>query len=256
MSRRHLDDRVYSIIIAVHPDTPKEQNDEESLIETDHDHDQSCPRVGAIEVDWVDFTREKSFDKSSAGESSLASTAGTSEAMSRGSGSTSTSTSTSTRPAASSSSSGVRRKKASLQSPSELSLQPLLGHLPGQTQTHGPHPLETSVASGLTTVGRGVIHLFRHAPPASLIASLDAHPVGESSKAGKTGLGAKSSKNKHNKQEQVEDEDEWAGQRAEGEDGSLVAILAVPAWMRPADFLEFIGGWGTCLEGVRMIRCV
>ncbi|EIW72206.1 hypothetical protein TREMEDRAFT_21329, partial [Tremella mesenterica DSM 1558] len=37
-------------------------------------------------------------------------------------------------------------------------------------------------------------------------------------------------------------------------DGSLVAILAVPAWMRPADFLEFIGGWGTCLEGVRMIR--
>jgi len=32
--------------------------------------------------------------------------------------------------------------------------------------------------------------------------------------------------------------------------------LAVPAWMRPADFLEFIGGWGTCLEGVRMIRSV
>jgi BRCA1-associated protein len=48
--------------------------------------------------------------------------------------------------------------------------------------------------------------------------------------------------------------DEWGGERAEGEDGSLIAILAVPAWMRPADFLEFIGGWSTCLEGVRMIR--
>jgi BRCA1-associated protein len=87
-----------------------------------------------------------------------------------------------------------------------------------------------------------VVHLFRHAPPASLISSLDAHPVGESSSSGKHhGNG---------------DGGEWTGERAEGEDGSLIAILAVPAWMRPADFLEFIGGWGTCLEGVRMIRWV
>jgi BRCA1-associated protein len=93
--------------------------------------------------------------------------------------------------------------------------------------------------------------LFKHAPPASLIASLDAHPIGEGSRS------AASRRASPIKQPESETGGpDYAGQRAEGEDGSLVAILAVPAWMRPADFLEFIGGWSTCLEGVRMIRRV
>ena len=122
---------------------------------------------------------------------------------------------------------GSSRSTTRSDSPETLSLQPLLAHFPG------PSPLSSTIASGSGTVGRGVVHLFRHAPPPHLIASLDAHPLGESSKV---------------------QAGEFAGERAEGEDGSLVAILAVPAWMRPADFLEFIGGWATCLEGVRMIR--
>lgn len=161
-------------------------------------------RQGDIHVDWVDFTREKSVDQPPPP------------------------------PNMSSSSTTPRRRPKPKADPDAQSLQPLLAHVPG-----GPNPLSSSYASGQTSVGRGVVHLFRHNPPASVIASLDAHPVGESSGsqnvegAGKEG---------------------WDGERAEGEDGSLIAILAVPAWMRPADFLEFIGGWGTCLEGVRMIR--
>jgi BRCA1-associated protein len=177
-------------------------------------------------VDWVDFTREKSIDtlppplKGSMPESlrkkqhgnkvvpgsSAAHYSGSSGSAHKGARSVYTGT-----------------------TPDDLSLQPLLGHFPG------PNPLDTTSASGVSSVGRGIVHLFRHAPPPTLIASLDAHPVGESStSAGKA--------------------EDWAGDRAEGEDGSLIAILAVPAWMRPADFLEFIGGWTTCLEGVRMIR--
>lgn len=101
-----------------------------------------------------------------------------------------------------------------------------------------------------------MVHLFRHAPPASFIASLEAHPIGESSKAKANSQSRSASASEGGLGRGEEDGGEWEGERAEGEDGSLIAILAVPAWMRPSDFLEFIGGWGTCLEGVRMIRWV
>lgn len=199
-SKSHL----YSIVIAVHP-----SGDDESLGPVED------WRLGDIQVDWVDFTREKTIDKDQY-HSSMPST-----------------TETSTRKKTTSQAGSSKVKKSS--DPDSLSLQPLLAHFPG------PNPLDSSVAKGTSQVGRGVVHLFRHAPPAHLIASLESHPVGEGSGSGTSGTksGGK---------------DEWSGERAEGEDGSLIAILAVPAWMRPADFLEFIGGWGTCLEGVRMIR--
>ncbi len=195
----------YSISIAVHPDYSSP-----GTFTPDW-------RLGEITVDWVDFTREKSVDKEMP-----------------------PTTASSSRPSASKkrpshggkvipgSGQPFQSSKSSKLTPDNLSLQPLLAHFPG------PNPLDSSVASGVTQVGRGVVHLFRHAPPSSFISSLEAHPIGEGS-VSKEGGG-------------------WAGDRAEGEDGSLIAILAVPAWMRPADFLEFIGGWGTCLEGVRMIR--
>ena len=220
----------YSIVIAIHPseeDTYTEQEIEDW-------------RLGEINVDWVDFTREKSLDqetemapppppespaqshtqpRQSPAGLSRRKGGGAQRGSIPGSGVATTGASDRDRD----------RKKRPTSDPDSLSLQPLVAHFPG------PNPLDSSVAQGVSEVGRGVVHLFRHAPPAHLIASLESHPVGEGS--GRSGT-----------------KDDWGGDRAEGEDGSLIAILAVPAWMRPSDFLEFIGGWGTCLEGVRMIR--
>lgn len=220
----------YSIVIAIHP--------------TEEDAELSSPaedwRLGDINVDWVDFTREKSVDQrndmppnSHSASTSTAPVNGS--ARRKGAGQRHV-------PGSGSPIAGERKSRPSAASdPDSLSLQPLLAHFPG------PNPLDSSVAKGVSAVGRGVVHLFRHAPPAHLIASLESHPIGEGSGSGAgssgRGVGGVS-------------KDEWSGDRAEGEDGSLIAILAVPAWMRPADFLEFIGGWSTCLEGVRMIRSV
>lgn len=41
---------------------------------------------------------------------------------------------------------------------------------------------------------------------------------------------------------------------AEGQDGTLIAILAVPIWMDVANLADWLGAWTTCLEGYRMIR--
>lgn len=70
---------------------------------------------------------------------------------------------------------------------------------------------------GTTSLGPGIVHLFRHA---SLPLSLPE-----------------------------------AGTAAEGEDGTLVAVLAVPLWMGFHEFGEWLGAWRMRLEGFRMIRC-
>jgi len=201
----------YSIIISVHPEaTP----------------DYSLPRAGDITVDWVDFSREKSIDYPSTPSRNIMPTTPRKKHIPH---KAVPGSSVPSKYLATGAPNRDSQTIANGMTPDDLSLQPLLGHFPG------PNPLGNTSASGISSVGRGIVHLFRHAPPPTLIASLDAHPVGESSSSGGK-------------------ESEWAGDKAEGEDGSLVAILAVPAWMRPADFLEFIGGWATCLEGVRMIR--
>ena len=248
MTYVRTEQHLYSLIIAIEPENiehPPISNDEEQ-----------GARIDEIAVDWVDFVRDKGAGDVEAegratGERKQAMaapeisqrSAGAQEPRRSVPGSAAR-TQVSNRSATASTTSN--RKSPS--SPSDLSLQPLLAHLPGShslTTDNQPRPLDASVASGVTQVGRGIVHLFRHAPPAALLASLDAHPVGEGSRSGAkvTASGTQSGP-------------DYAGQQAEGEDGSLVAILAVPVWMRPADFLEFIGGWGTCLEGVRMIRYV
>ncbi|RXK36565.1 BRCA1-associated protein [Tremella mesenterica] len=221
---------LYSLIIAVHEPSP-DVDDPSPTSEVPPPLGEDW-RLGEITVDWVDFTREKSLDKDQPPKSSykimspkLPNTAPTPLPQQNKGFKKGRPIPGAPSPTSSPTSAPGKPKKPTADA---LSLQPLLGHVPG------PNPLDSSVASGVTAVGRGVVHLFRHAPPPSLIASIDAHPVGEGSKS--------------------HDTSPWAGDKAEGEDGSLVAILAVPAWMRPADFLEFIGGWGTCLEGVRMIR--
>lgn len=215
MSLTHSD--IYSIIITVHP--PYEQP---SDIGQDW-------RLGEITVDWVDFTREKSTDTREKLEDAPRSPDkhkhrnNTMHTIPGAAPPTPDTPESHRKPK-------PRRKKP--EDVDDLSLQPLLGHYPG------PNPVGTdAAASGITNVGRGVVHLFRHAPPASLIARLEGQN-GESSRVSKQRTEA------------------WAGEHAEGEDGSLLAILAVPAWMRPADLLEFLGGWVTGLEGVRMIRWV
>jgi BRCA1-associated protein len=206
---------VYSIIIAVHPAASDKTISSPSST-TDSASDW---RLGEITVDWVDFTREKSTDaREKRGESRADNDESEDD------------TQQPRIPGAAMKPKPRKRKLKQPETPDSLSRQTLLAHIPGGT----PVPIAATSASGVTEVGRGVVHLFKHAPPASLVARLEGQN-GESSRV-------------------PPDAEGWAGEHAEGGDGSLIAILAVPAWMRPADFLEFIGGWSTCLEGVRMIR--
>lgn len=198
---------VYSIVIEVHPDNENPEQQGQDW------------RLGDISVDWVDLIREKSSDRAwqeddHPQEEHVEKHPTVPGAM----------TKTTTKP------SPRHRKKKRPESIDDLSLQPLLAHIAG------PNPFEASSSSGVTHVGNGVVHLFKHAPPASLIARLE----------GQNGEGSSG----------PPDPEGWADENAEGGDGSLIAILAVPAWMRPADLIEFLGGWAGCLEGVRMIRLV
>ncbi|WVR09682.1 hypothetical protein IAU60_006757 [Kwoniella sp. DSM 27419] len=231
---------LYSLVVALHS-SESLPSCEDKTLESDLPLGEDW-RLGDITVDWVDFTREKAVDRGSMRERGIAN--GQGGGSRDGTNATATprkkatlngrnvpgSAGASPSPVTTATSSKAGRRDSG--SPDALSLQPLLAHFPG------PNPLDSSFASGLSELGRGVVHLFRHAPPPSLIASIDSHPVGEGSKSST----------------KADEGNIWGGDKAEGEDGSLIAILAVPAWMRPADFLEFIGGWGTCLEGVRMIR--
>nr|XP_019043840.1 BRCA1-associated protein [Kwoniella bestiolae CBS 10118]OCF22770.1 BRCA1-associated protein [Kwoniella bestiolae CBS 10118] len=208
---------LYSLIIAIH------SSDSDQAQKQDW-------RLGDIDVDWVDFTQEKSIDKMPTTSTTHGSSSSSAPQIRRKPHPV---TPTRTIPGSSLKPSPSSSKKPP--STDELSLQPLLAHYPTPPHSTGPNILDSSFASGISELGRGVVHLFKHPPPASLIASIDSHPVGEGSKTPQL-------------------QNDLVGEKAEGEDGSLIAILAVPAWMRPADFLEFIGGWGNALEGVRMIR--
>nr|KIR49073.1 BRCA1-associated protein [Cryptococcus bacillisporus CA1280] len=218
---------LYSIIIVIHSPASETQLQEQQ-------HPQGADwRLGDITVDWVDFTREKSVGKRDMPRNQRSSSQESKNRLtSQGRSVPGSSTAVSNSKPKTSRSQTPTQHKPSKDDPDTLSLQPLLAHFPS------PTPLSSSYAQGISSLGTGVVHLFRHAPPPSLIADIDNHPFGSSSRS----AGEASSKQG------------WSGENAEGEDGSLIAILAVPAWMRPADFLEFIGGWGTCLEGVRMIR--
>ncbi|KIR27763.1 BRCA1-associated protein [Cryptococcus deuterogattii LA55] len=218
---------LYSIIIAIHSPASETQQQEQQ-------HPQGADwRLGDITVDWVDFTREKSVGKRDMPRNQHSSSQESKNRLTpQGRSVPGSSTAVSNSKPKTSRSQTPTQHKSSKDDPDSLSLQPLLAHFPS------PTPMSSSYAQGISSLGTGVVHLFRHAPPPSLIADIDNHPFGSSSRS----AGEASSKQG------------WSGESAEGEDGSLIAILAVPAWMRPADFLEFIGGWGTCLEGVRMIR--
>lgn len=73
---------------------------------------------------------------------------------------------------------------------------------------------------GTTSLPPGTVHLFRHSPPI--------HAADEGTQA----------------------------DEAEGADGTLVGVLAVPLWMEFEAFAEWLGAWTRGLEGFRMIRYV
>ena len=43
---------------------------------------------------------------------------------------------------------------------------------------------------------------------------------------------------------------------ADAEGGAVLAVLAVPAWMTPSDFLAFVAPAAEGMAHLRMIRCV
>lgn len=79
---------------------------------------------------------------------------------------------------------------------------------------------------GTTSLGPGIVHFFRHSPPNPQTQG----PPGR------------------------EAESQQSCEQAEGEDGTLVGILAVPTWMGFDAFGEWLDAWVRGLEGFRMIR--
>lgn len=90
---------------------------------------------------------------------------------------------------------------------------------------------------GTTELGDGSIHLFKHMAPSTLLASLESDDTTEAALGGTMATLSESND-------------------AEGADGTLVAVLAVPAYIGIAELVEWLGAWTTCLDGLRMIRQV
>jgi len=201
---------LYSIVIAL-----KEQD---TTSERDY-------REGDICIDWVDYHSEKDVGNQELGSGDLVSKAKPSpvpahEAV----------TSSPLSPNASDHS-GKARKPLSRSATSESGLSV-------------PYPVQRQT-QGTTELGPGVIHLFKHAQPLSLLESLEAglsKPKDEKTK------GAERDKLS------IEPSAQMANADAEGQDGTLIAILAVPIWMDVADLANWLGAFTVCLDGYRMIR--
>lgn len=156
-------------------------------------------RLGDLSIDWIDYDSEKQINEGDEREKGLL-----------GAGAPTTRN-------------GRSRSTSATSEGSSKSLpnQPMAGPSRHRTQ-------------GTTELGQGILHLFKHAPPLTLLETLEADMSKDNSMILE---GASSS-------------------QAEGEDGTLVAILAVPGWMGVEDFVGWLGAWTTCLEGLRMLRDV
>lgn len=103
------------------------------------------------------------------------------------------------------------------------------------TATFAPHP---HTKSGATNLPDGVVHVFRDTGSAQTenFPRTDTDPEGSA--------GASSS-----------DASRIVLDNADT-DGVMLAVLAVPAWMTPSDFLAFVAPAAEGLAHLRMIRCV
>jgi BRCA1-associated protein len=121
-----------------------------------------------------------------------------------------------------------------------------LSRSPGSENAPGvAYPVQRQT-QGTTELGPGVIHLFKHDQPLSLLQSLEADMTSKSK-------GEKEITNHQSKSGQAI-LSKAVTVDAEGQDGTLIAILAVPIWMDVANLAGWLGAFTVCLEGYRMIR--
>ena len=207
---------LYSIVIA------RQESDDAGA---DRDY-----REGDLCIDWVDYHSEKDVDNQDLGQRGLKVPSG--EAAIR------TNTAKSLNNTVLSVNTDVSRQP----SPRPLSRSPASEHGPGI-----PYPVQRQT-QGTTELGPGVIHLFKHAQPLSILEALEADMAASGNRKegdGKTKKEASMQKATAGAEGQGD---------AEGQDGTLIAILAVPIWMDVANLADWLGAWTTCLEGYRMIR--
>jgi BRCA1-associated protein len=201
---------LYSIIIA---------------LEEQHDSSERDYREGDICIDWVDYHSEKDVGNQELGSGGLVSRAKPSPVPAH-----QAVTSSPLSPNASDHSEKVRK--------------PLSRSATSESGLGVPYPVQRQT-QGTTELGPGVIHLFKHAQPLSLLESLEADlskPKDDKTKGDERPEG------------NAQTSTPTANVDAEGQDGTLIAILAVPIWMDVANLANWLGAFTVCLEGYRMIR--
>jgi BRCA1-associated protein len=187
-------------------------------------------RAGDLCIEWVDYHSEKDIGNQEPGLESLSTGPPGSATLSP-------------KPAKQTSSLSVDGGTDVSNQPGARPLcrSPASEHGPGI-----PYPVQRQT-QGTTELGPGIIHLFKHSQPLSLLEALEAD------------LASGGSKTDDTKERKASYESKVAGKvevqaDAEGQDGTLIAILAVPIWMDVANLGYWLGAWTTCLEGYRMIR--
>jgi BRCA1-associated protein len=101
---------------------------------------------------------------------------------------------------------------------------------------------------GTTELGSGVLHYLKHSQPLGLLESLEVKYNGIDL-SGKKDPGT----NREDTRGLAEEADKVI---PEGQDGTLIAILAVPAYLGVVELADWLGAWNSRLEGLRMIRSV
>ena len=201
---------LYSIVIAL----------EEKRTTSERDY-----REGDICIDWVDYHSEKDVGNQELGSGGLISKA---------------------RPSPASVHQAIPSSPLSPNASDhpEKARKPLSRSATSESGLGVPYPVQRQT-QGTTELGPGVIHLFKHAQPLSLLESLEADlgkPKDEKHKGDERG------------RTDVQSSPQSGSVDAEGQDGTLVAILAVPMWMHVANLANWLGAFTVCLEGYRMIR--
>lgn len=207
---------LYSIVIA------RQESDDAGQ---DRDY-----REGDLCIDWVDYHSEKDVNNQDLGITRPRATSGAATLAPNPTKHANTS---------------PRSRNPELEGepgPRPLSRSPASEHGPGI-----PYPVQRQT-QGTTELGPGVIHLFKHAQPLSLLESLEADMASSGDKTERDDKAKKGGS-----REKVAGKAD-AQADAEGQDGTLIAILAVPIWMDVANLADWLGAWTTCLEGYRMIR--
>lgn len=268
---------LYSIILALHPMDESTRVLASNDVNVDVDVDR---RLGELEIDWTDYHGEKEIDddvdaSDSYGVARLGSIMDSLEKdewlspktrMRKPGRSTSSCSSSNqhvppTSPVASSSASaGDHLETSSLHS---VSLSPSTESQSASSSfflnVNPPPPRRQT--SGITQLGPGIIHLYKHDRPMGVLESLEADAVNRDTSGFGHEFDELKSETEHLEHQHHSDTSNNRSGRdlppipskPDGEDGTLVAILAVPSWMSRSEFEDFLGAWILALEGYRRI---